>query len=58
MAGSPTSLSSLSPAQRAEADWLDSFDEELEMELDDARSPLVDRRWRRKKAGAPELYSA
>jgi len=29
--------SSLSPAQRAEAELLDSFDEELEMELDDDR---------------------
>ncbi|MCC2595365.1 polyphosphate kinase 2 [Pusillimonas sp. MFBS29] len=37
MTNSLSSSSSLSPAQRAEADWLDSFDEELEMELDDDR---------------------
>ena len=32
-----SSLARMSPSQRAEADLLDSFDEELEMELDDDR---------------------
>lgn len=37
MTGSRSPISSASLAQRAEADWLDSFDEELELELDDDR---------------------